>query len=209
MAPLPKSTARRHTVLLLCLFSSLLVSFALFTYFMLLPLSQFTTHHHASNKSYVPADLGALTTSAKTVEFARHDAYQSLGREHDHLWRDDLLPPNGGYLTLAHAPNDTAKLGVAMFHQLRCLAAIRSEMQRLHEHGSGDPAHRDQDRDRALACFDYLRQSLLCHADATIEADSGTDLTDGMGERQCKDWNILYKASTRSDDEPVTPDDLR
>lgn len=53
-------------------------------------------------------------------------------------------------------------------------------------------------------------QSLLCHADATIEADDGgTGVAEGMGERQCRDWRILYEASTRSDDEPVLPDDLR
>ncbi|KID94595.1 hypothetical protein MAJ_09445, partial [Metarhizium majus ARSEF 297] len=223
MAPLPKSTTRRHTVFLLCLFSSLLVSFALFTYFMLMPFSQFTTHHRASDKSHgldvdAPADLaGAVATSARRVVDFAHvgDAYQSLdvlAHEHDRLWREDLLPPNGGYLTLARAPNDTAaRLGVAMFHQLRCLAAIRSEMQRLQARAHGAPE--DQDRHRALACFDYLRQSLLCHADATIEADGGTGvaegLAEGMRERQCRDWHILYEASTRSDDEPVLPDDLR
>ncbi|KAK9444782.1 hypothetical protein VB005_01846 [Metarhizium brunneum] len=214
MAPLPKSTTRRHTVFLLCLFSSLLVSFALFTYFMLMPFSQFTTHHRASDKSHqdlheTPADLaGAVATSARRVDFALGDAHQSL--DDDRLWREDLLPPNGGYLTLARAPNDTtaARLGVAMFHQLRCLAAIRSEMQRLQARarGGAKPDADDQDRDRALACFDYLRQSLLCHADATIEADGGTGVAEGMGERQCRDWRILYEASTGSDDEPVLPD---
>lgn len=177
MAPLPKSTTRRHTVFLLCLFSSLLVSFALFTYFMLMPFSQFTTHHRASDKSHdldvdAPADLaGAVATSARRVDFALGDrAYQSLdvlAHEHDRLWREDLLPPNGGYLTLARAPNDTAaRLGVAMFHQLRCLAAIRSEMQRLQARAHGAPEDQDparQDRDRALACFDYLRQVCIDH----------------------------------------------
>ncbi|KFG85946.1 hypothetical protein MANI_109996 [Metarhizium anisopliae] len=208
MAPLPKATTRRHTVFLLCLFSSLLVSFALFTYFMLMPFSQFTTHHRASDKAHHSHEdlAGAVATSTRRVDFALGDARQRL--DDDRRWREDLLPPNGGYLTLARAPNDTtaARLGVAMFHQLRCLAAIRSEMQRLQAsaRGGAQPDAEHQHRDRALACFDYLRQSLLCHADATIEADD-----DGTGERQCRDWRILYEASTRSDDEPVLPDDLR
>ncbi|KID66151.1 uncharacterized protein G6M90_00g067690 [Metarhizium brunneum] len=216
MAPLPKSTTRRHTVFLLCLFSSLLVSFALFTYFMLMPFSQFTTHHRASDKSHqdlheTAADLaGAVAASARRVDFALGGAHPIL--DDDRLWREDLLPPNGGYLTLARAPNDNdtaARLGVAMFHQLRCLAAIRSEMQRLQARarGGAKPDAEHQHRDRALACFDYLRQSLLCHADATIEADGdGTGVAEGMGERQCRDWRILYEASTRSDGEPVLPD---
>lgn len=184
MAPLPKSTTRRHTVFLLCLFSSLLVSFALFTYFMLMPFSQFTTHHGASDKSHhlheTPADLAdAVATSARRVDFALGDAHQSLdvlAHEHDRRWREDLLPPNGGYLTLARAPNDTAaRLGVAMFHQLRCLAAIRSEMQRLQARarGGAKPDAEHQDRDRALACFDYLRQVCIDPINVSPRLENG------------------------------------
>lgn len=50
-------------------------------------------------------------------------------------------------------------------------------------------------------------------ADATIEqpklSDDGDPYIDGMDERRCKDWEILYNASVRSDAEPVMPDDLR
>lgn len=179
MAPLPKSTTRRHTVFLLCLFSSLLVSFALFTYFMLMPFSQFTTHHRASDKSHhlheTPTDLAdAVATSARRVDFALGDAHKSL--DDDRLWREDLLPPNGGYLTLARAPNDTAaRLGVAMFHQLRCLAAIRSEMQRLQARarGGAKPDAEHQDRDRALACFDYLRQVCIDPINVSPRLENG------------------------------------
>ncbi|OAQ59209.1 hypothetical protein VFPPC_10239 [Pochonia chlamydosporia 170] len=228
MAPLPKSTARQHYAFLLSLFSTLVISFSLFTYFMLLPLSQFTTHHKPSpsNTSLVPADLHALQTSSKIVQFAEHDAYKNLSHQHDHLWHE-ALPPNGGYFTLAHERNKTHKLGIAMFHQLHCLAMLRSEMQYLHQiiavlkdptrgelpvrPKESDPL--DHDKGYALHCFDYLRQSLLCMADATIEqpklSDDGDPYIDGMDERRCKDWEILYNASVRSDVEPVMPDDLR
>ncbi|TWU71248.1 hypothetical protein ED733_002341 [Metarhizium rileyi] len=222
MAPLSKSIARKHTVFLLALFSSLVISFALFTYFMLLPFSQFTTRHKPSNKSHVPADLLALEASVRPVRFAQHEAYRNLSHEHDRLWQDRLLPPNGGYLTLANGQNRTGRSAIAMFHQLHCLAMIRTEMQRLDDMRLGQtrtPTGSEswqRHRERALHCFDYLRQSLLCMADATIErprqsSDNRSAVVDDddMSERQCKDWDILYKASTRSDEEPVMPDDLR
>ncbi|KHN93756.1 uncharacterized protein MAM_08397 [Metarhizium album ARSEF 1941] len=227
MSPLPKSTARKHTVFLLCLFSSLVVSFALFAYFMFLPLSQFTTRNHghhgrppkSGHGSHAPAHLAALEASSRVVEFVPHDEYRNLGHDHDALWQDDLLPPNGGYLTPAQ--NGTAgRVRLAMFHQLHCLAAIRSEMQHLQDGGPSSPSPSPSSsegpvlrrRHRALACLDYLRQSLLCMADATTEPAPQSDEPDddGMGERQCRDWNLLYQASARSDHEPVvTSSDLR
>ncbi|KAK2599142.1 hypothetical protein QQS21_005403 [Conoideocrella luteorostrata] len=237
MAPLPPHKARKHHTFLLSLFSSLVISFALFTYFMLMPFSQFTTHA-SRNKSLIRGDLHALKTSSRTVDFAGHDAYRNLSHEHDALWHDQLLPPNGGYFALAEKEKNSDKLGIAMFHQLRCLAMIRTEMQYLRdviaalkssEEGVSDQHHRlldsrhasssggagnllDHDPKDPTHCFDYLRQSLLCLTDGTIERpkqyDDGRPYIDGMGERQCRDWDILYRASMRSDDQPVMPDDL-
>ncbi|TGO47620.1 hypothetical protein BCON_0270g00170 [Botryotinia convoluta] len=59
----------------------------------------------------------------------------------------------------------------------------------------GDPLH-------WLHCFDYLRQTVLCTADGTLEppkADSkGKENVDGMMERQCKDPEELWKLSVES-----------
>ncbi|TGO86839.1 hypothetical protein BPOR_0273g00180 [Botrytis porri] len=53
-----------------------------------------------------------------------------------------------------------------------------------------------------LHCFDYLRQTVLCTADGTLEppkADSkGKENVDGMMERQCKDPEELWKLSVES-----------
>ncbi|KAM0124924.1 hypothetical protein ACHAO1_010843 [Botrytis cinerea] len=61
----------------------------------------------------------------------------------------------------------------------------------------GDPLH-------WLHCFDYLRQTVLCTADGTLEppkADSkGKENVDGMMERQCKDPEELWKLSVESFD---------
>lgn len=167
MAPLAKSTARKHYVFLLSLFSSLVISFALVTYFMFMPFSQFTTHHHP--KTLVASDLRALEKSSKTVEFTHHEAFTNLSHEHNYLWRDALLPPNGGFFTLSQQTNNTDKFGVAMFHQLHCLGVIRNEMQYMHDviakrekvprrHGHEGVDAVQRDNGQALKCFDYLRQ---------------------------------------------------
>lgn len=100
MAPLPPHEARKHKIFLLALFSSLVLSSALFTYFMLLPFSQFAAasprankpdeHHESSIKDHV----GALGSSSPVADLAEHDAYANLSHEHDALWHHrDLLPP--------------------------------------------------------------------------------------------------------------------
>ncbi|GAB0136649.1 hypothetical protein EsDP_00004944 [Epichloe bromicola] len=245
MAPLPPHESRKHKAFLLALFSSLVLSSGLFTYFMLLPFSQFVTTTHANKpdryyKSSIKDHLRALGSSSRVAGFAEHDAYANLSHEHDALWHHDLLPPNGGYLRIASAQthddsdSDSGRLGIAMFHQLRCLAVLRTEMQRLrdrmriledevHQHrggvlsrqqtrGGGTVVPLDREGEYPMHCFDYLRQSLLCLSDATIERpgqyDGGKPFIDGMGERSCRDWDILYRASVRSDQRPVMPGDL-
>ncbi|KAJ8062728.1 hypothetical protein OCU04_007992 [Sclerotinia nivalis] len=62
----------------------------------------------------------------------------------------------------------------------------------------GDPLH-------WLHCFDYLRQTILCTADGTLEppkADSrGKENVDGMTERQCRDPEELWRLSVESFEE--------
>lgn len=60
----------------------------------------------------------------------------------------------------------------------------------------------------------FLRiQTLLCHADGTVEKpkvdDEGKPYINGGGERKCKNWELLYNAATDSDDTPFFTDDLR
>lgn len=55
--------------------------------------------------------------------------------------------------------------------------------------------HRDIDDDKAdhmAHCFDYLRQSILCSADTTLEGYS--DLGGGFGvTHQCKDYDEVLE----------------
>ncbi|KAL7915467.1 hypothetical protein GGI35DRAFT_489104 [Trichoderma velutinum] len=148
------------------------------------------------------------------VTIAEHPQYKNLSRDFDHLW-DELLTPNGGFIMKKDENNDVHQYGISMFHQLHCLAMIRtalqealslkdnmSKMQSRHEHSAqqltdGSP--------HWLHCFDYLRQTILCEADSTIEPpmlnEKGQERVNGMGERQCRDWTLLWDASIKSDEE--------
>lgn len=48
-----------------------------------------------------------------------------------------------------------------------------------------------------IHCFDYLRQSIMCAADSTLERmDPKTVTTDGWGTtHQCHDYDALFKWS--------------
>lgn len=69
-----------------------------------------------------------------------------------------------------------------------------------HEHNVGGDPNQVQDPipDHVEHCFDYLRQSIMCAGDMTIEhaleppLGEKRETTDGWGvKHQCKDWNEI------------------
>jgi hypothetical protein len=65
-------------------------------------------------------------------------------------------------------------------------------------HGEDPDQIQDPIPDHVEHCFDYLRQTLMCAGDMTIEHSrepplgEKRDTTDGWGvEHQCKDWNEM------------------
>jgi len=78
---------------------------------------------------------------------------------------------------------------VALFHQLECLGVIR----------------RDYARNRSTGlvsqhCLNYLRQSILCLADARLEsvrAATPPNIVSLSGDYVCKDWSVVYKAAQK------------
>ncbi|KZZ98909.1 hypothetical protein AAL_02460 [Moelleriella libera RCEF 2490] len=203
---------------------------------------------HKLTGSIIRADLRALQKSSREAEFApppqKHQQQHRDSQHEDEFWREDVLfPPNGGYFAVISGGAQQQQqqqqqgsgdavtgagggLGLAMFHQLRCLTTLRAEMQRLRDvvavlEGSDGNGGDGLKRRRAPSspmmhdeahCFEYLRQSLLCSSDATIERpklrNDGKWIIDGMGKRTCKDWDILYRASARTDRDPILPNDV-
>ncbi|KAF3002135.1 hypothetical protein E8E14_001761 [Neopestalotiopsis sp. 37M] len=164
-------------------------------------------------------DASLPITGTRPMKFSEHENYMNLSHEYDMLWMD-LLTPNGGFVKRPDKHGKERKNGISMFHQLHCLGMMREAVQDLTErlaaaesgmpmssrraaageaHGLHDPT---AEPDHWLHCFDYLRQTILCNADATLEPPSitfqGNGVIDGMIQRECRDWEALYSASTES-----------
>lgn len=88
----------------------------------------------------------------------------------------------------------------SLFHQLHCLASIRIFMSVIRQAMGRNDTFQiekvvlDPREDHMAHCFDYLRQSLMCHGDMTLEwprtePDGSRVAVDGWGvEHQCKSW---------------------
>ncbi|KIH89330.1 hypothetical protein SPBR_07610 [Sporothrix brasiliensis 5110] len=114
--------------------------------------------------------------------------------------------------TTTTSPPPAEEYTVALYHQLHCLAALKSKMVRLqawYANASDNEYLRfalgeDQVADRHMDhCFDYLRQTLLCHGDTTLEGArrvrtaTGHETTvrgvDGWGVvHACRDRERIY-----------------
>lgn len=93
------------------------------------------------------------------------------------------FPPGGGRVRLG--PNNQT-FELTMFHELRCLGAIRHAMA-AQTAGSADNA------EFLHGCFNYLRELILCRADVTLEDVISADLSvDHAYPHICRDWTALY-----------------
>lgn len=115
-----------------------------------------------------------------------------FGLDSDDAW-SYLLPYGKGFVYNHGVHTDSPTYAVSMFHQLHCLNQFR-ELYLIYKKGetSSDP-----DLDEHLShCLDYLRQSIICSADTTLEktdfhrnsSGSLVSETDGVGVTHvCKD----------------------
>ncbi|QIW95205.1 hypothetical protein AMS68_000723 [Peltaster fructicola] len=146
--------------------------------------------------------------------------------ESDQAWFS-LMPPGKGFVQVEDAGRFNLKPGlsisahssgdmynIAAFHQLDCLSSIREYLWHLkfavdtNKTEQLRPILLDPQEDHILSCFDYLRQSIMCAGDTTLEwpaEDShGRQATvDGWGvPHHCVDWNALLE-QTQQDVLPV------
>jgi hypothetical protein len=98
---------------------------------------------------------------------------------------------------------DMRAFGVGMVHQLHCLNLIRM--------GIVEPP-RPALSDHVQHCLNYLRQLLLCTADAALEPGDFVKrdyARDRMATtRQCRDWGTLYGSVAENYDTWLTYSDL-
>ncbi|KAI0418349.1 hypothetical protein F5X98DRAFT_337826 [Xylaria grammica] len=100
------------------------------------------------------------------------------------LW-SSLFPRGDGFVQ--HPEISPVPTCLAVYHQLHCLDAIRhgywAAVDGVKPAHHGRPAH-------VRHCIDYLRQSLMCHADTNVEpiqADLG-GVTGFGSEKTCRDY---------------------
>ncbi|KAL5343833.1 hypothetical protein BJX70DRAFT_393255 [Aspergillus crustosus] len=117
--------------------------------------------------------------------------------ESEPIW-DALIPDGLGYIIHPDlSPNITV---VAVFHQLHCLYLIRRAYY------IRSPENQTKDFDTGIArhphvghCFDYLRQSLLCAADSSLEPTN--ERVNGNAnwgfEKTCRDYGSVKSWAER------------
>ncbi|KNG84912.1 hypothetical protein ANOM_006412 [Aspergillus nomiae NRRL 13137] len=83
---------------------------------------------------------------------------------------------------------------------MHCLAII---FNALYSKNHSDHHHRDDHSDHTKHCIDYLRQSIMCASDATLEGSGvlgggRNRAVDGWNNtHQCRDWDSLYDFASR------------
>ncbi|KOS22272.1 hypothetical protein ESCO_001436 [Escovopsis weberi] len=94
---------------------------------------------------------------------------------------------------------------VAAFHQLHCLYLIWEDYRRAMSAGDAKSSS-STEGEHSAHCFDYLRESIICAADNSLEPfrspfDGGGTQgngVDGFGTvHQCRDFRLLYDWSEK------------
>lgn len=77
---------------------------------------------------------------------------------------------------------------MSVFHSLHCLSYLAEHYQQ----GYGGVELTEKVAHHSAHCFNYIRQSLMCNADVTLEGK--TDAGPGEGsEHECVDYDALLK----------------
>ncbi|KAK2879394.1 hypothetical protein FQN49_000912 [Arthroderma sp. PD_2] len=102
---------------------------------------------------------------------------------------DSLVPVGQGSVRYPAGSKDVYTLSVV--HQLHCLWSIHQNYYGISH--TGHSRKDDHISPHMRHCFDYLRQSLMCAADSTLEpVDSRLGGVTGWGnERVCRDYAAL------------------
>ncbi|KAI0295627.1 hypothetical protein B0F90DRAFT_1749913 [Multifurca ochricompacta] len=111
--------------------------------------------------------------------------YQLDTHQADMEWRE-LIPENG---TIYLGTAEQRPFSISMFHQLRCLDLIRTELLSAHK---TQPPSSPSELNRH--CFNYLRQMSLCRADTTLIQVLNPDNPHPFANiAVCNDWEHVYE----------------
>ncbi|KZS89248.1 hypothetical protein SISNIDRAFT_497611 [Sistotremastrum niveocremeum HHB9708] len=116
----------------------------------------------------------------------------------DYRWKAFSPLPDTGYFHLGELKRP---LDLPMYHQLHCIWAMRKGLADFSWHHMND-GHMHH-------CLNYMRQSILCHADTTLEPFDLVGLENGLVEhgspvpyeRTCRDWKFVSQQSSKNSEE--------
>ncbi|KAF4630648.1 hypothetical protein G7Y89_g7488 [Cudoniella acicularis] len=119
----------------------------------------------------------------------------------DEAWQN-IFPPKNGFFD--NATTDNRRGAFAFYHQLHCLHALQigyyeavsaaNEGRRLSEDFLEDGSNMGSAK-HVRHCVDYLRQSLMCHADTNVEPEipGGKEVVGFGTVHYCRDYGAVLQ----------------
>ncbi|KAK0511063.1 hypothetical protein JMJ35_006615 [Cladonia borealis] len=162
---------------------------------------RYSVHKKFANElSLVPYPFSAEPSHKIALEFNK--TFTESSAQADRAWKD-VMPPEGGFFDYPSPGEGRATFSV--YHQMHCLNGIRKSYWTFVEAAlSGRVLRKDEIGHMAAPahvqhCIDFLRQSLMCKADTTIEIrDEAIMGVKGFGVRhECVDWDRLIAWTAR------------
>lgn len=136
---------------------------------------------------------------ALTIENTPH--YSLNSSESDAEYKS-IYPGDLGFFRLGP---ERRFFGISMYHQLHCLDSLRSAIV----YGPDWHGHHDRQLNKRAQvphvhhCLNYLRQTILCSADLTLEPEiSPQEVGEGLGMTHvCRDWSKVHNLAQKNWDD--------
>ncbi|KAL1670466.1 hypothetical protein GGF50DRAFT_122496 [Schizophyllum commune] len=106
---------------------------------------------------------------------------------------ETMLPPGGGMLYFG---TDKQPFSISVFHQLRCLDILRAELVVQFQHADEPPPEKQSPL--VNHCMNYIRQTVLCRADLTMESIRGLNYSTSTVSdvtHVCQDHTAVFRAA--------------
>jgi len=128
-----------------------------------------------------------------------------LGKAHVVVKDPSRWELSGGFPLDSEFGSGAEEYTVSVFHQLHCLAALKSAFEAFYRQSNADSSvftgHIHGKRkpfDHTYHCFDYLRQAIMCSGDTTLEkaiVEDGKVIADvdGWGvQHECRNYDYIF-----------------
>ncbi|KAJ4421056.1 hypothetical protein N0V82_003960 [Gnomoniopsis sp. IMI 355080] len=150
--------------------------------------------------------IGGEIVPMKQIKFDFPTPYEDTSIAGDKLW-DALMPIGSGFVRVPYPrkydmpaskaieddPDEAEIYSLSVLHQLHCLGVIRDVIKKYEKHDKSRFAGRGHE----YHCIDYIRQSIMCAGDMTLDyaevQEDGTrrGFSGANSTHQCRDWDAI------------------